>query len=318
MDGAIWVFADSTSAGRELVTLGHQLGGPLAVFTTEPSVAADGAGLGPAVVYQVDPGDGLAGPAVAVAMASSGAAGMPGLVLFPTSNDGRDAAGWLSARWDRPVLTNAQALAFEDAMLVVTTSTGGGETLVKTAFAGEPPWLVAMRPRALDVRALDVRAAGGSASPAPVVELSPTPVPGRARVVSRFLEEPSGPALEDAQVVVAGGRGLGSPEAFLLVAELARLLGGAPGASRAVVDAGWVPYAWQVGQTGKTVAPTLYLAFGVSGASQHVAGMAGARHVVAVNKDRNAPLLGLADLAIVGDATQLLPRLIQALKDRKC
>ncbi|MGH9276787.1 MAG: electron transfer flavoprotein subunit alpha/FixB family protein, partial [Acidimicrobiales bacterium] len=135
-------------------------------------------------------------------------------------------------------------------------------------------------------------------------------------VVARHVEEHEGPKLDVAEVVVAGGRGLGSAGAFDLVADLARLLGGAPAASRAVVDAGWVPYAWQVGQTGRTVAPTVYLAFGISGAAQHLVGMKGAKHVVAVNKDRGAPIFDVADLGIVGDAGTVLAKLIRSLRDR--
>jgi electron transfer flavoprotein alpha subunit len=227
------------------------------------------------------------------------------LVLLPTTYDGRDIAGRLSARLDRPVVANAIAVT-KDAS--VYTAIFGGSTVVGTEFRGPPPWIVTVRPK---------RSNEPIADPVePVVEVVTAPAAAAATVVASHVEAREGAALERAEVVVAGGRGLGSAEAFEQIAELARLLNGAPAASRAVVDAGWVPYSWQVGQTGRTVAPTVYLAFGISGAAQHLVGMQGAKHVVAVNKDRGAPIFEVADLGIVGDAATVLPRLIQALKDR--
>ena len=145
----------------------------------------------------------------------------------------------------------------------------------------------------------------------------PTRPASRARVLERRVEAVEGPSLEDAGIVVTGGRGLGSAERFGAIVELARLLGGAAGATRAIVDAGWAPYGAQVGQTGKTVKPDVYLAFGVSGATQPLVGMRNARHVVAVNTDEHAPILSLADLAVVGDAPSVAGRLLEALRSRQ-
>ena len=135
-----------------------------------------------------------------------------------------------------------------------------------------------------------------------------------ARVVGREDEKSTGPKLEDAPVVISGGRGLVESKNFELLEQLAALLHGAVGASRAVVDAGWVPYAMQVGQTGKTVKPEVYIACGISGAMQHTVGMKNARAIIAINKDRDAPIFKLADLGVVGDTLKIVPRLIEELK----
>jgi electron transfer flavoprotein alpha subunit len=138
-----------------------------------------------------------------------------------------------------------------------------------------------------------------------------------AVMVEQAHEESSGPALEEADVIVAGGRGLGAPEKFSLVEELAKTLGGAVGATRAVVDAGWYPYAHQIGQTGKTVSPKLYVAVGISGAIQHKVGMQSSNVIVAINKDANAPIFEYSDLAVVGDLHAIVPKLTELVRQRK-
>jgi electron transfer flavoprotein alpha subunit len=148
---------------------------------------------------------------------------------------------------------------------------------------------------------------------APVPELGAV---GAARVVASHVEETAGPKLDEANVVVSGGRGLGEAAKFEMVEQLAKLLKGAAGASRAIVDAGWVPYSMQVGQTGKVVKPNVYIAAGISGATQHMVGMKGSKHIIAINKDQEAPIFGVADLGIVGDVHKVLPKLIEALQNR--
>jgi electron transfer flavoprotein alpha subunit len=138
-----------------------------------------------------------------------------------------------------------------------------------------------------------------------------------AKVVSQEQEESSGPSIEDADVIVAGGRGLGAPENFTLAEELARALGGAVGATRAVVDAGWYPYAAQIGQTGKVVSPKLYVALGISGAIQHKVGMQSSNVIVAINKDPNAPIFEFSDLGVVGDVHEVVPKLTELVQQRK-
>jgi electron transfer flavoprotein alpha subunit len=139
----------------------------------------------------------------------------------------------------------------------------------------------------------------------------------QAKIVGQELEQSSGPSIEDADIVVAGGRGLGAPEHFTLAEELARALGGAVGATRAVVDAGWYPYSAQIGQTGKVVSPKLYVALGISGAIQHKVGMQSSNVIISINKDANAPIFEFSDLGVVGDVHEIVPKLTELIKQRK-
>jgi electron transfer flavoprotein alpha subunit len=267
-----------------------------------------------------DLGGGLPGPAVAAALAAQGTEGVEA-VLIPHDYDGRDVAARLSVRLDRPVLTNVVGLGREAAggTLVSEHAVFGGTEIVRARFTGPGPALFVVRAKsfpALPV-AEDPDATGThSGAPAEVVELVGGELgrTGCARITSHHVEAQEGPQLDQAEVVVSGGRGLGNAEGYALVEELARLLGAATGASRAVVDAGWVPYARQVGQTGKTVKPTVYLAAGISGATQHLVGMKGSQHIIAINKDPDAPIFSVADLGVVGDVHQVLPKLIAALR----
>jgi electron transfer flavoprotein alpha subunit len=139
----------------------------------------------------------------------------------------------------------------------------------------------------------------------------------QAEMIEQAHEESEGPSIEDADVIVAGGRGLGGPENFALVEELAKALGGAVASTRAVVDAGWYPYATQVGQTGKSVSPRLYIAVGISGAIQHKVGMQSSGTIVAINKDPNAPIFEYADFGIVGDLHEIVPKLTELVRQRR-
>jgi electron transfer flavoprotein alpha subunit len=162
----------------------------------------------------------------------------------------------------------------------------------------------------------DATATGGGEPEVVDVAVDFSPHSQQAKVVGQELEESSGPSIEDADIIVAGGRGLGSPEAFSLLEELAAALGGAVGATRAVVDAGWYPYSTQVGQTGKTVSPRLYIACGISGAIQHKVGMQGSGTIVAINKDPNAPIFDFCDVGVVGDLHEIVPKLTELVRAR--
>jgi len=316
----IWVFAEAdgdtpASSTLELLTKARELGGTLeAVYVGANADALAGplGEHGATTVYAVDPGNALPGPIGAAALASLVAEHSPDVVLFAQSYDGRDALARLSVKLDRPVLTNGTGLRLDGDKVVIGTAIFGGNTLVDTEFTGEAPFLAAIRPKSF------VAAPGGGGA-ANVVSV-PAPDAGRggeATVLDSFTEAREGPKLEEANVVVSGGRGIGSAEAYgPLVDELAKLLKGASGASRAIVDAGWVPYSKQVGQTGKVVKPKVYIALGISGATQHMVGMKGSENIIAVNKDAEAPIFGIADLGVVGDVHKVVPALIEALRGK--
>jgi electron transfer flavoprotein alpha subunit len=316
----IWVFAESegdkpTTATLELLTKARELGDTVeAVYIgTDASTIAPQLGeYGAAKVFNADAGDSLPGVIAAAAIASVVEAEAPDLIVFAQSYDGRDALGRLSAKLDRTVLTNLTGLSVEGETVRGRTAIFGGNTLVDTEFEGSKPFLVAVRPKSFP-------AEPGGAGAAEVVAVTDFNA-GRgaeAKVLDHHVEEREGPKLEEAAVVVSGGRGLGEADNYEpLVEELAKLLKGASGASRAIVDAGWVPYSKQVGQTGKTVKPKVYIALGISGATQHMVGMKGSDNIIAVNKDAEAPIFSVADLGIVGDVKKVVPKLIEALKAR--
>ncbi|MEY2958468.1 MAG: electron transfer flavoprotein alpha subunit [Actinomycetota bacterium] len=316
----IWVFAQEsagvpTSATLELLTKARSLGGTVTAF-----VVGDGSGVagalgeyGAAKVYSTgDLGGALPGVAGASAMKAVIDGGdSPDLIMFPQNYEGRDVMSRLSVKLDRTVLTNNIDVSVDGDRLTVTTPVFGGEQLVTTTFTGAGPFLAAFRPKSFEPEAGG--AAAGALAAVAVPELGST---GGAKVTAVHVEESTGPKLDEAAIVVSGGRGLGQAESFTMVDELAKLLKGAAGASRAIVDAGWVPYSMQVGQTGKVVKPNVYIAAGISGATQHMVGMKGSKHIIAINKDAEAPIFGVADLGIVGDVHKVLPQLIEALKAR--
>lgn len=316
----IWVFSQETegapsSGTLELLTKARSLGGSVTAFVAgdASAIAAALGEYGATKVYATgDLAGALPGAAVASAMKAVIDGGdSPDLVLFPQNYEGRDVMARLSVKLDRTVLTNSTDIAVDGDTVKVTTPVFGGTTLVTTSFAGAAPYLAAFRPKSF------VPEASGGGAPevvaAAVPDLGAT---GGATVTAVHVEETSGPKLDEADVVVAGGRGLGEADKFDMIEQLAKSLKGAPGASRAIVDAGWVPYSYQVGQTGKVVKPKVYIAAGISGATQHMVGMKGSKNIIAINKDKEAPIFGVADLGIVGDVHKVLPKLIEALQNR--
>jgi electron transfer flavoprotein alpha subunit len=315
----VWVLAEAGETGPtpitlELLTEARTVGGTVEAVAWGAETASMAGALGEygaTTVYDVgDLGGALPGSPVAAAMAALIEGGnAPDAILIPATYDGRDVAGRLSVKLDRPVLTNVTGLVAEGGSLSSQHPVFGGSHIVTARFTGDGPAIFVIRAKSFAAEPAGGGAANVVAAAAPDVGAT-----GAAKVVDRHAEERSGPKLDEAAVVVSGGRGLGEAGNYALIEELAKLLHGAAGASRAIVDAGWVPYSHQVGQTGKTVKPTVYVACGISGATQHLVGMKGSKNIVAVNKDREAPIFSVADLGIVGDVHKVLPALIEALK----
>ncbi len=312
----VWVFTESRNgtperSAFELLAKAREIGEPIVFSAGVPdddAVAALG-DHGATAIHVLDPGDAL--PAAAATVALAERVDDAALVLFTQGNTSRDVAGRLSARMGRPVVANALDVRITEDGPVVTTEILGGTRRVLTRVTTPAPALVLVRPKAF--------AAEPVGGPPPAVSPMEAPEVGRAgsaRITGRHEEPSEGPDLEAADVVVSGGRGMGDAERFQTLYELAGLLGGAVGATRAVVDAGWVPYSLQVGQTGKVVKPTVYLAAGISGAMQHLVGMKDSSIIIAINKDPDAPIFSVADLGVVGDVHQVLPKLVAALRER--
>ena len=313
----VWVYAESadekaTSATLEMVTKARELGSTVEALYTGPDADAVAAGVGEhgaTKLFVLDTGDGLPGQVAAAAIAQLAGEHKPDAILFAQSYDGRDAVARLSVKLDKPVLTNGMSLS-DDGGLQFGTAIFGGVTLVDVKLTGDGPALIAIRPKSFAAES-----SGGGAAAVEQVGAVDAGRAAEAKVLERHVEEQQGPKLEEATVVVSGGRGIGAAENYApLVEALAKQLKGAWGASRAIVDAGWVPYALQVGQTGKTVKPKVYVALGISGATQHLVGMKNSDNIIAVNKDGEAPIFSVADLGIVGDVHKVVPALIEALK----
>lgn len=255
----------------------------------------------------------------------------PRVVLFGVTNYGRDIAARLAARLGLGIVYNVGDVAVEGSNIIMNVPAFGGAQVVKEGLRGEGTFLLGARQNAFATQR-----AGGSAT---VQQVPPPAAPANAARVSGpfgtegaaqaghlgkapdghdiWMPSASRAKLEEAQIVVSGGRGLGGPEGFRQVEALAEALGASVGASRAAVDAGWIPYPHQVGQTGKTVKPTVYIACGISGAVQHKAGMGTAGLVIAINKDKDAPIFGFCDLGVVGDLNVIVPQLTELVKKRK-
>jgi electron transfer flavoprotein alpha subunit len=317
--GKIWVYAEVSEEGTpdpaalEILTKARDLEGDVEAVALGPGAtkAVEKLGeFGATTVYASDDQvyDDFVAQPQAEALAGLIEEHSPELVLFATNYDSRDIAARLSAKLGATLMSNVLDLPSTSK---AKTSIFGGSLVVDIDLEGEPK-LVLVRPKSFEASP-----SGGSAN---VVEVN-ADIPEeakKAKRVERHEEAASGPKLEEAPVVVSGGRGLQEPDNFKLLDELAAAIGNtAVGATRAVVDAGWVPYAYQIGQTGKTVKPGVYIAVGISGATQHIVGMKGAKKIIAINKDEEAPIFQIADLGVVGDALKVIPALTEEVKNRK-
>jgi electron transfer flavoprotein alpha subunit len=298
----------------ELLTLARELGTPAAVVLGGSGAAAqltEKLGeYGAEKVYAAE-GEEIDGYLVApkaTVLAELVKRVQPAAVLLASTQEGKEIAARLAVKLENGILTDVVAL---DADGTATQVAFAGSTIVKSKVTRGLP-LVTLRPNSV------------TPSPAPVtpaveqVEIQVTETDKLARVVERVAEQKgSRPELTEASVVVSGGRGVGNADNFKVVEELADLLGGAVGASRAAVDSGFYPHQFQVGQTGKTVSPQLYVALGISGAIQHRAGMQTSKTIVAVNKDTEAPIFELADFGVVGDLFKVVPQAAEEIRKRK-
>ena len=315
----VWVHAEATENGVAPITLEMLAKAREIADVVEVFVGGDGAAVAATVgahgATKVHATGDLSGKLQGVHVAGALAAAIeggeaPDLIMLGTTQDGRDIGARLSVKLDKPILTNNTEIEVGDG-IVVSTQIFGGTQIVKTKFAAGSPAIALFRPKSFVAEE-----SGGGAAEVAALAVPDAGAAGAAKLVNRHIEETTGPKLDEAAVVVAGGRGLTEAAKFEMIEELAKLLKGAPGASRAIVDAGWVPYSYQVGQTGKVVKPTVYIAAGISGATQHMVGMKGSKNIIAINKDPEAPIFGIADLGIVGDVHKVLPQLIEALKAR--
>lgn len=294
--------------------LSRQSGGQAVALAYGAGASAGAAGLGAfgaaRVVVLADDDR----PAVSVAPAAAQAAAGSLVVLAPATPNGRDVAAVLVGRLNLPAFGPVTALSLDGSTLKVEQATlqGSVVTVSQPADGAATPSVVLVLANTFT----PVDGGSGSAEVSEAASVADDPL-AQARVVESHAAEKSAVNLEEAKVIVAGGRGVGGPEGFAMLGELAHALGGAVGASRAAADAGWVPYQLQIGQTGKVVKPALYLGCGISGAIQHRVGMQTAENVVAINKDPDAPIGEFADLFVVGDLFAIVPKLTDEIKRRK-
>jgi len=315
----VWVYAELNqgklvATTLELMAKARELGDveAIALGAGAKAAAATLGKHGAKVVHvNEDPAfdDYLAEPATD-ALASLHKEAPADLILFGFTTDSREVAGRLAARLGVGLISNAADLDAKDGGFVAKVPYFGGAKLASMK-ANSKPAIVLVRPKSFE--------ASESGGTAQVKELSASIDAGskRAHIVERVVEASEKVKLEEAKVVISGGRGMGGPDNFPLLEDLANALGGAVGASRAVVDAGWVPYSMQVGQTGKSVRPGVYIAVGISGAMQHTVGMKASKVIIAINKDAEAPIMKMADLGVVGDALKIVPALTAAVKAKK-
>jgi electron transfer flavoprotein alpha subunit len=302
----------------ELLSAGRVLAGQLGGAVDAVALGAGAAGIAPEMaawgaqnVYVAEAGLEQYAPLRWVrAIGAAAAQAAPAAILFSAGALSRDIAGRLSFRLGGGLASDCVALKAAGGSFEIVRPVLAGRAQVTAAYAGSGPLVASLRPNAFTTQKPDAPGAGA------VVQLAVEQAPEdlRAVVLEAARSESTRPELTEAAIVVSGGRSIGSAQGFKIIYDLADALGAAPGASRAAVDAGDAPHSMQVGQTGKTVNPVLYIACGVSGAIQHLAGMRTSKYIVAINKDPNAPIFKLADYAIVGDMFEVVPALTEEFK----
>ena len=304
--------AEMCSKGAELAAA---LGGSSTAVVLGPGAAAAAAALKETPVDAIVVGEDvpldkfLSDPAVDAVEALAREAG-PSLVLCPASNAGKDLAARVAVRLGAGIITEATDISATDGAVAVQSPKFGGTVVSTVGFKNSEYGVVVCRPNSFAARKQPGKGEVKQAA-APSGKTYP------AAIVEAVAQEAGKLGVDEASVVVSGGRGLGGPEHFDIIEQLADALGGAVGASRAVVDAGWISHGHQVGQTGKTVSPQLYVAVGISGAIQHKVGMRSSGLIVAINKDPNAPIFEFCDFGVVGDLFQVVPALTALVKERK-
>ena len=324
MAGAIWVIGEPTGDGLarisgEVATIGRALaaaaGRELVGLVAGSGIDAAASALATFVprvlAIEIPAAAGTTSvAAVAPAIAALAERDEPAWILVGASPDGRDLAGTLAALLERGVLVNASAISWSATDgPVVESSVFGGRLIVSSAFSGDSG-IVTVRPNSI---VAEPTANVGVIQP---VAIAPTVALPAVTVLERVAATAAVASIDEASIVVAGGRGVGGPDGFRVVEDLAAALGGVVGATRAAVDAGWIPYSRQIGQTGKIVKPKLYLALGVSGAIQHKVGMQTAGTIVAVNRDPDAPIAEFADMVVIGDLFEVAPAIASELRSR--
>jgi electron transfer flavoprotein alpha subunit len=305
----------ATRLTLELATVAQSLaqatGGTARVVVSggDAQEAAAVAAHGPSVLHAPSSAtDTPAAAAVAAIVMDRLSSDAPDIVLIGASPDGKDVAGTLVGLTELPILVAGTGVEAADGSVTVDMATFGGRLLTRSEFS-HGGGIVLLRPGS----AIAVEAA--TPGNVETIESVDGVVPA-VRVIDRVEEAAAGASIDDARVIIGGGRGVGSAEGFGLLSELAEVLDGAVGASRAAVDNGWIDFAQQIGQTGKTVKPELYLACGISGAIQHKVGIQSASTIVSINTDRDAPISEFADLVVIGDLLEIVPRVVTALRER--
>lgn len=327
MSKDIWVLVEHAQGAPKKISLemlgcarmlAKTLGGNVVALVPGSKVDQVAAAVGPRgadIVYTAEHSllDAYTTDGYAAVLADAMRAESPAVVLVGSTSQGRDLAPRVAARLGAGIITDCTTLDWRDGALVATRPMYTRKAIGTVRVTGGGPCIAVVLPAMYPVMEAD-------SSRRPEVRRRPVQIDGKAIRTSvrevKTVHRETIPLIE-ADVIVSGGRGMKGPENFVILDELARALGAAVGSSRPPVDSGWVPHDYEIGQTGKTVSPQVYVACGISGAPQHLAGMSGAKFIVAINKDPNAPIFQLADLGVVGDLFEIIPKLTEAVKKVK-